>query len=103
MERLRYARTWRSAIENITNLPFQASLRQMVQPLKSLEAQHSISLTPRQASHLDRRFFTHNRLTIYKETSERGHTNEFDLEDIKGAAATVLIAGNDTVSGCRQS
>jgi len=30
MERLRYARTWRSAIENITDLPFQASLRQMV-------------------------------------------------------------------------
>jgi hypothetical protein len=30
MERLRYARTWRSAITNLTRLPFEASLRQMV-------------------------------------------------------------------------
>lgn len=30
MERLRYAHTWKSAIENITKLPFEASLRQMV-------------------------------------------------------------------------
>lgn len=60
-----------------------------------------LSLTaPDQASHLDRRFFTHNRLAIYKETSQQGLSNEFSLEDIKGAAATVLIAGNDTVSPC---
>ena len=31
MERLRYARTWRPAIENLTNLPFGASLKTMVQ------------------------------------------------------------------------
>jgi len=30
MERLRYAHTWKSAIESITKLPFEASLRQMV-------------------------------------------------------------------------
>lgn len=27
MERLRYAHTWRSAIENITSLPFEAALK----------------------------------------------------------------------------
>lgn len=30
MERLRYAHTWRFAIENITRLPFEASMRKMV-------------------------------------------------------------------------
>ncbi|KAK1757145.1 cytochrome P450 1A2 [Echria macrotheca] len=79
MERLRYAHTWRSAIETITNLPFEASLNQM-------------------ASNLDRRFFTHNRVAIHTEAAQQGVETEFDLEDIKGAAATVLIAGNDTTA-----
>jgi hypothetical protein len=33
MERLRYARTWRSTIENLTKLPFEESLKAMVQSL----------------------------------------------------------------------
>jgi hypothetical protein len=37
MERLRYARTWRSAIENLTKLPFEASLKAMVQSLISCD------------------------------------------------------------------
>lgn len=27
----------------------------------------------------------------------KGQANDFGLEDIKGAAATIVIAGNDTV------
>ncbi|KAK5656691.1 hypothetical protein OQA88_4237 [Cercophora sp. LCS_1] len=81
MERLRYAHTWRCAIQSITSLPFEASLRQM-------------------AVHLDRRFFTHNRVSIHNtpSPSPSNLSSLFTLEDIKGAAATVLIAGNDTTA-----
>ncbi|KAK0618977.1 cytochrome P450 [Immersiella caudata] len=79
MERLRYAHTWRAAIQNITELPFRASLTQM-------------------ASNLDRRFFTHNGVASYQENDKGNSQSSFGLEDIKGAAATVLIAGNDTTA-----
>jgi hypothetical protein len=51
-----------------------------------------------QASNLDRRFFTHNGVASYQEDAKRNYRSNFGLEDIKGAAATVLIAGNDTAS-----
>lgn len=35
---------------------------------------------------------------IWNDNAHRGMPNAFDLEDIKGAAATIVIAGNDTVS-----
>ena len=38
-------------------------------------------------------------MKIWFENSRQGCPNRFSLEDIKGAAATILIAGNDTV--CR--
>ncbi|KAK0652564.1 cytochrome P450 [Cercophora newfieldiana] len=79
MERLRYAHTWRAAIQNITELPFKASLSQM-------------------ASKLDRRFFTHNGIASLNEKLNEHSQADFGLEDIKGAAATVLIAGNDTTA-----
>ncbi|KAM7204731.1 cytochrome P450 1A2 [Naviculisporaceae sp. PSN 640] len=79
MERLRYAHTWRFAIENITRLPFEASMRKMTKSL-------------------DRKFFIHNRLSIYQENIQKGVPNEFSIEDIKGAAATIVIAGNDTIT-----
>lgn len=46
---------------------------------------------------LDHKCFAHDRLVQYEENEKRGVSNEFDLEDIKGAAATITIAGNDTV------
>ncbi|KAK3685203.1 cytochrome P450 [Podospora appendiculata] len=78
MERLRYAHTWRSAIQTITRLPFEASVRKM------------------QNETLDTNVFIHNRLAIHAANTQNGIPNEFDIEDIKGAAATILIAGNDT-------
>jgi len=47
---------------------------------------------------MDRRFFTHNRVAMLNDTKTPSPTRGFSLEDIKGAAATVLIAGNDTAS-----
>ncbi len=35
---------------------------------------------------------------IWHINDQNGVSNDFDLEDIKGAAATIVIAGNDTVS-----
>lgn len=34
---------------------------------------------------------------IWKKNARKGLPNDFDKEDIKGAAATIVIAGNDTV------
>ncbi len=34
---------------------------------------------------------------IWHGNNQKGVLNEFTLEDIKGAAATIVIAGNDTV------
>jgi hypothetical protein len=46
---------------------------------------------------VDRRFLTHNGIANYNEKTKEKSQADFGLEDIKGAAATVLIAGNDTV------
>ncbi|KAK0720138.1 cytochrome P450 [Lasiosphaeris hirsuta] len=81
MERLRYAHTWRSAIQKTARLPFQESLNQM-----------------KTMSKLDDAYFTHNRVAIFNENAKKGLSNDFDLEDIKGAASTILIAGNDTTA-----
>ncbi|SPQ21574.1 f2ac1eeb-b7f6-445d-8e4b-e27435fa4e97 [Thermothielavioides terrestris] len=79
MERLRYARTWRSAIENITSLPFEAALSRM-------------------ASDGDNQSFVRTRIGILHEDTQKGLPSEFGIEDIKGAAATIVIAGNDTTA-----
>ncbi len=50
-----------------------------------------------QKTKLDRNCFAHNRLAVHHENAQKGLPNEFDLEDIKGASAAILIAGNDTV------
>lgn len=76
MERLRYARTWRHAIEDITRLPFEAAMSSPTSPTKS---------------------FVHHRMAIHNSNLERSIPNDFTIEDIKGAAATIVIAGNDTV------
>ncbi|KAK0666427.1 putative cytochrome P450 E-class, group I [Cercophora samala] len=79
MERLRYARTWRHAIEDITRLPFEAA---MTSPPTSSTTQS----------------FVHNRMAIHNSNLEQSLPNDFTIEDIKGAAATIVIAGNDTTS-----
>ncbi|KXX75970.1 Cytochrome P450 1A2 [Madurella mycetomatis] len=79
MERLRYARTWRSAIENVTRLPFEAALQQT-------------------DSKIDNNSFVHSRVSAWDRNAREWLSNEFTLEDIKGAAATITIAGNDTTA-----
>ena len=44
MERLRYAHTWRPAIQNLTRLPFEASLKAMVRFSSSLKLHKLISI-----------------------------------------------------------
>jgi hypothetical protein len=40
---------------------------------------------------------------LWHMNSQKGLLNDFDLEDIKGAAATIVIAGNDTVSSSQET
>ncbi|KAK3996610.1 cytochrome P450 1A2 [Cladorrhinum sp. PSN332] len=84
MERLRFAHTWRHAIENITNLPFAASLQ--LPPPSSSSSSSSSSPS-----------FVQSRISIRNNRSNPSE-DPFTLQDIKGAAATILIAGNDTTS-----
>ncbi|KAL2172494.1 hypothetical protein VTG60DRAFT_5248 [Thermothelomyces hinnuleus] len=77
MERLRYARTWRPAIEKLTSIPFEASLETM-------------------RSGANNNSFVHTHMQIRNDNAINQQPNEFDVEDIKGAAATIVIAGNDT-------
>lgn len=79
MERLRYARKWRWAIEAITNVPFSQAKQEMDQKIV-------------------RKCFAHDRLTIFNANAEKGKENEFDMDDIRGAAAAIYIAGNDTTA-----
>ncbi|KAL2146556.1 hypothetical protein VTI28DRAFT_3447 [Corynascus sepedonium] len=77
MERLRYARTWRPAIESLTRVPFEESLKTM-------------------ASKSDNDSFVHAQMRIRNTNYINKGPSDFDLDDIKGAAATIVIAGNDT-------
>ncbi|KAI1269158.1 putative O-methylsterigmatocystin oxidoreductase [Xylariaceae sp. FL1019] len=79
MERLRYAEKWRWAIANITNIPFEEASR---------NAENGAY----------RPCFVNERLAVYNDNEQKGLPNEFDLHDIKGAAATLYIAGNDTTA-----
>ena len=46
---------------------------------------------------IDRKCFVRDRLLVYKSNTADGIENSFTLDDIRGAGATLLIAGNDTV------
>lgn len=56
-----------------------------------------LSNSTEQEQKIHRKCFTHERLAIYRSNDEKGISNEFTLDDIRGAAATIHIAGNDTV------
>ncbi|KAH6626478.1 cytochrome P450 [Chaetomium sp. MPI-SDFR-AT-0129] len=79
MERLRYAHTWRPTIQNLTGLPFEATLKT-------------------RAAGTENNSFVHTRMGHWDANKAKGQANDFSLEDIKGAAATIVIAGNDTTA-----
>ncbi|KAL8377650.1 hypothetical protein RB595_008373 [Gaeumannomyces hyphopodioides] len=79
MERVRYAQKWKPAIENVTNVPFEAALS---------DAKRKVM----------KKCFVRERLDMYHENEESGLPNTFTMDDIKGAAATVLIAGSETTA-----
>ncbi|KAK4235905.1 cytochrome P450 [Achaetomium macrosporum] len=72
MERLRYGLTSRSAIENITSLPFEASLKHVVWAVLDT------------ASGAGNQSFAHGRTQVWQEHVQKGLPNELDLVDIRG-------------------
>ncbi|EFX00004.1 cytochrome p450 monooxygenase [Grosmannia clavigera kw1407] len=79
MERLRYARNRRWAIEAITNIPF-------AQARKEVEEK------------IHKKCFAHDRLHVYNHNVVNGVENEFTMDDIRGSSAAIYIAGNDTTA-----
>ena len=97
MERKRYANKWRWAILNITNIPFAAAIKDAVRLQNSflyLTWPLLIGFDDSQKEKVRKNCFAQDRLAIYESNMERGIPNDFTLDDIKGAAATVYIAGN---------
>ncbi|KAM6521204.1 hypothetical protein FSOLCH5_005972 [Fusarium solani] len=75
---LRFARQWRWAIQKLHDVPFAAA----------------------QSEHDDRddnKSLAHELLRQYRRNEENGQEQEWSLDDIKGAAGAVFIAGADTV------
>jgi hypothetical protein len=64
----------------------------------SLQVCLSVLILAMQASGADSQSFVRTRIGILHEDTQKGLPSEFSIEDIKGAAATIVIAGNDTVS-----
>ncbi|KAI8685741.1 hypothetical protein NCS55_00247400 [Fusarium keratoplasticum] len=74
---LRFARQWRWAIQKLHDVPFAAA----------------------QSEHDDRgdnKSLAHELLRQYRRNEENGQEQEWSLDDIKGAAGAVFIAGADT-------
>ncbi|KAI8679652.1 hypothetical protein NCS57_00243600 [Fusarium keratoplasticum] len=74
---LRFARQWRWAIQELHDVPFAAA----------------------QSEHDDRgdnKSLAHELLRQYRRNEENGQEQEWSLDDIKGAAGAVFIAGADT-------
>ncbi|KAF7550038.1 hypothetical protein G7046_g8144 [Stylonectria norvegica] len=74
---LRFAREWRWAIQKLHDVPFAAA-----------QAEH--------ANSANNASLAHQLLSVYRSNESLGENNEWTLEDIKGAAGAVFIAGADT-------
>ncbi|KAF5536033.1 cytochrome p450 [Fusarium mexicanum] len=76
---LRFARQWRWAIKKLHDVPFAAA-----------QAEYHRYDRHRNKS------LAHHLLREYKENESRGQEQQWSLDDIKGAAGAVFIAGADT-------
>ncbi|SCO84802.1 related to cytochrome p450 [Fusarium oxysporum] len=76
---LRFARQWRWAIKKLHDVPFAAA-----------QAEYHRDDHHRNTS------LAHNLLREYKDKEFRGQEQQWSLDDIKGAAGAVFIAGADT-------
>ncbi|KAF5020998.1 hypothetical protein F66182_6979 [Fusarium sp. NRRL 66182] len=88
---LRFARQWRWAIKKLHDVPFAAA-----------QAEHT-RFDPRADSgpqgkneHHNNTSLAHQLLRQYKDNESLGRDQEWSLDDIKGAAGAVFIAGADT-------
>ncbi|KAK3501369.1 cytochrome P450 [Neurospora crassa] len=85
MERLKYAHENKKVIQKITERPFNASMSDY----------HERYLDP---THKLKECFVHRMYHLRGEDARRNRQNVYCEEDIKGGAATMLIAGNDTTA-----
>ncbi|SCV56258.1 related to cytochrome p450 [Fusarium fujikuroi] len=76
---LRFARQWRWAIRKLHDIPFAAA-----------QAEYH------RYDHHRNTSLAHNLLREYKDKESRGQEQQWSLDDIKGAAGAVFIAGADT-------
>ncbi|RKL49744.1 hypothetical protein BFJ72_g1200 [Fusarium proliferatum] len=76
---LRFARQWRWAIKKLHDIPFAAA-----------QAEYH------RYDHHRNTSLAHNLLREYKDKESRGQEQQWSLDDIKGAAGAVFIAGADT-------
>ncbi|RMJ17918.1 hypothetical protein BHE90_004280 [Fusarium euwallaceae] len=74
---LRFARQWRWAIQKLHDVPFEAA-----------QSEHDDCR--------DNKSLAHELLRQYRRNEESGQEQEWSLDDIKGAAGAVFIAGADT-------
>ncbi|KAK2046474.1 cytochrome P450 [Colletotrichum somersetense] len=74
---LKFAREWGWAIRKLHDVPFEVAQSEV-------------------ARGRDSPSFAHTLLETYTSNIKRGHTNEWSLDDIKGAAGAIFIAGADT-------
>ncbi|KAI6759177.1 hypothetical protein HG530_009857 [Fusarium avenaceum] len=79
---LQFARNWRWAIQKLHDVPFTAA-----------QAEHL-----RNGHHSENKSLAHQLLREYEDKEAHDQQKDWSLDDIKGAAGAVLIAGADTVS-----
>ncbi|KAJ3465827.1 hypothetical protein MRS44_006485 [Fusarium solani] len=80
---LRFARQWRWAIQKLHDVPFAAA-----------QSEHELTLDKDDRD--DNKSLAHELLRQYRRNEENGQEQEWSLDDIKGAAGAVFIAGADT-------
>ncbi|KAF4472748.1 cytochrome P450 [Fusarium albosuccineum] len=82
---LQFARQWRWAIQKLHDVPFAAA-----------QAEDELTLVLGKDGCCDNTSLAHQLLRQYRSNEANGREQEWSLDDIKGAAGAVFIAGADT-------
>ncbi|KAK2485752.1 hypothetical protein H9L39_03732, partial [Fusarium oxysporum f. sp. albedinis] len=90
---LRFARQWRWAIKKLHDVPFAAA---QAEYNYATSCHVTDFLLAAQSDHHRNTSLAHHLLREYKDKEFRGQEQQWSLDDIKGAAGAVFIAGADT-------
>ncbi|RBQ72950.1 hypothetical protein FVER14953_06100 [Fusarium verticillioides] len=104
---LRFARQWRWAIKKLHDVPFAAAQAENVswrvvgglgRHLKNHATSFHVTdfLLQHRYDYYTNTSLAHHLLREYKDKESRGQEQQWSLDDIKGAAGAVFIAGTDT-------